>query len=122
MASAAKVVLIVALTIPLSVYGLRCGATATPEQSMQCCNPMRCHSPHNYHDRHNQDCCNTMPEMYAVLGQPAALLGISFSPVTLAIVPSFSNSLSESAASIMVGSHSHDPPKLRSAMVLALRI
>lgn len=121
MASAAKVVFIVALTIPLSVYGLHCGARAAPEQSMQCCNTMRCHSPRPYRSGHNQDCCNTMPEMYAALGQPAALLDISFSPMTVAIVQSFGNSLSESAAS-MVGSHSHDPPESRSAMVLALRI
>jgi len=61
--------------------------------------------------------------MYAVLGQPAALMSTSFSPKTLAIVQSFSDPLFKFVASNSVGNHSHDPPKLSvSAMVLTLRI
>ena len=110
--SAAKAGLFVTLTIALSEYGLDCGGAPTTEQSMRCCNTMRCHSPHNHRNRHPGDCCNTMPQMYAVLGQPPAQLSISFSPATLGMVQSFRDPISEFAAKNKVGSHSHDPPKL----------
>ena len=64
-----------------------------------------------------------MAEMYAVLGQPPALLSVSFSPATLGMVQPFSDSVSESAAKGKVGNHSHDPPKLpASATAQGLRV
>src|SRR5215475_3548505 len=109
---AAKTGLFVALTIALSVYGLNCRETPTLEQSIDCCNTMRCHSPRSRRSHHSQDCCNTTPQMYAVLGQPRALLSIAFSPVTLGTVRSFSHPLPEFVATGIVGNHSHDPPPL----------
>jgi len=64
-----------------------------------------------------------MPEMYAVFGQPPALLSISSSLRTLGIVQSFRNPISEFAAKNIVGNHSHDPPKLTaSATARNLRV
>jgi len=64
-----------------------------------------------------------MPEMYAVFGQPPALLSISSSLRTLDIVQSFRNPIFEFAAKNMVGNHSHDPPKLTaSATARNLRV
>lgn len=120
---AAKTGLFAALTIALSLYNLNCEATPAPEQSMHCCNTMRCHSPHGHRSQHSQDCCNTMPQMYAALGQPMAPVSIPFSPVTLGTMPSFRPPLSEVAVSSAVGNHSHDPPRLPvSPMEPALRI
>ena len=117
---AAKAGLFVALTIALFIYGLNCQATATPEHAMRCCDTMRCHSPQSHR---SQDCCNTTPEMYAVLGQPGPPLSASFSPVTLGTVEVFRHPLSVFVASSIVGNHSHDPPQLPvPAMELALRI
>src|SRR5215471_7154461 len=107
---AAKTGLFLALTIALSLYGLNCRGTPTPEQAMHCCNTMRCHSPHSHRTHHSQDCCDTAPEMYAVLGQPRALMSISFTPETFGTVQSFDHPLSESVPSSIVGNHSHDPP------------
>jgi hypothetical protein len=55
--------------------------------------------------------------MYAVLGQPTALLIISFSPATLGIVQSFRDPISEFAAKNIVRNHAHDPPKAQSLRV-----
>lgn len=117
----AKGGIFVALTIALCVYGPDC--TPTPEPSMACCNTMRVRSPHNHCNHRSQDCCKTVLQMYAALGQPAAPLRTSFSPVMLGVVPPSGDPLSEYAAGRIVGNHSHDPPKFRvSAMALNLRI
>jgi len=60
--------------------------------------------------------------MYAVIGQPPALLSTSFSPVTLGIVRSLSDPLSEYVASSLIGIHSHDPPQFLTSAALNLRI
>src|SRR5215469_9492609 len=122
MVSATKVGLFVALTTALSVFGLDCRDAPTTEQSMQCCNAMRCHSRNNHRGHPSGDCCNTLPQTYAVLGQPPALLRISFFPA-LGMVQSFRDPISEFAAKNIVGNHSHDPPKLAaSATARSLRV
>ena len=110
MVRAVKWVLMPTLTVALAAYGLDCLGMATPEQAMQCCNTMRCHT-HSHHQHHgSQDCCNTTPQMHTALGQPSSVQAIAFSPVALGVVQAFNDSqIMEVFASILAG-HSHDPP------------
>jgi hypothetical protein len=118
----AKWVLMATLTVALAAYELDCLGMATPEQAMQCCNTMRCHT-HSHHQHHgSQDCCNTTPQMHAALGHPPSVQSIAFSPVALGVVPAFDGSqIMEVAVSILVG-HSHDPPPACSTPFPTLRI
>jgi hypothetical protein len=122
MVRAVKWVLMPTLTVALAAYGLDCLGMATPEQAMQCCNTMRCHT-HSHHQHHgSQDCCNTTPQMHAALGQPSSVQALAFSPVALGVVRASNDSqIMEFSARIM-GGHSHDPPPQCSTAVLSLRI
>jgi hypothetical protein len=118
----AKWVLSSALIVALAAYGLDCLGMTTPEQAMQCCNTMRCHSHHHRGHHGSQDCCNTTPQIHADFGQPASVQAIAFSPVALGVVQAISDSqIMEFSGSILVG-HSHDPPLSCSTPVISLRI
>lgn len=110
-----------ALTVALAMYGLDCLGMITPEQAMQCCSKMHCHSHSRY--RHpGQDCCKASPQRHATLGQRSLAQGIFFSPVALDVVKVFSDSqVSECPISVVAG-NSHDPPLPCGTPLLALRI
>ena len=117
----AKLVLSSALTVALAAYRLDCLGMATPEQAMQCCNTMRCHT-HSHHKHHSQDCCNTASQMHAALGQPSSVQSVCLSPVTLGVVQAARDSqLLEFSPSIFAR-HSHDPPRSCSTRLISLRI
>lgn len=112
-------ILSLALTVALAMYGLDCLGMITPEQAMQCCNRMHCHS-HHHHP--GQDCCKAPPQMHAALGPPSAVQGIFFSPVALDVVKAFSDTqVLECSVSVIAG-NSHDPPLPCGTSLLALRI
>lgn len=117
----AKWLLALALTVALAAYGLDCLGMATPEQSMQCCENMRCHS-HHRPSGNTQDCCNATPQMYAALGQPPSAQAISFSPVALGVVQAFDDSEITGFFPCIIAGHSHDPPPDCSTSVIFLRI
>jgi hypothetical protein len=118
----AKWVLLSALIVALAAYGLDCLGMTTPEQAMQCCNTMRCHSHHHRSHHGNQDCCNTTPQIHADFGQPSSVQAIAVMPVALRVVQAFNDSqIAEFFASI-IAEHSHDPPPSCSTPVISLRI
>lgn len=114
-------VISLALTIALAAYGLDCLGMATPEQAMQCCNTMHCHS-HHHHSHGSQGCCNTASQMHAALGQPSAIRGIPFSPVALGVAQAPSDSQSMGFSPSIIAAHSHDPPASRPTPTISLRI
>lgn len=117
----AQCVISLALTIALAAYGLQCLVRATPEQAMQCCNAMHCHS-HHHHSDGSQDCCKTMPQMHIPLGQPSSFQGIVFAPVALGMVRVIcSHQIVEFSIPSVMG-HSHDPPLSWSKPTRSLRI
>jgi hypothetical protein len=118
----AKWVLSSALIVALAAYGLDCLAMATPEQAMQCCNTMRCHSRHHRSHHGSQDCCNTTPQMHADFGLPASVQAIDFSPVALGVVQAFKDSQITKFFASIIAVHSHDPPPSCSTPVISLRI
>jgi len=116
---AGRRVLFVALTVALATYALDCVSMSTPELAMRCCNSMHCHSQHHHK---GQDCCKTMPEMHAVLGQPSSVQGVSFSPVVLGLVPAFSEASGLEPSAGMIAEHSHAPPIFSPPAAPPLRI
>jgi hypothetical protein len=111
-------VLIAVLTVALAGYALDCVGMTTPEQAMQCCNSMRCPS----HGRHGQDCCKSMPSIYAALGQPSSIQGVSFSIIALGIVQAFDQCDGCASSSRLIAEHAHAPPFLDSPAPQPLRI
>ncbi len=114
----ARRVLQAVFTVAVGAYASDCGGMTTPEQAMQCCNSMRCSA----HGHHGQECCKTMPAMHAVVGQPSSVQGISFSPVTFAVVQSFNEAQRTESSARMIAEYSHAPPASCSPAVLPLRI
>ena len=104
---AGKRVLFVALSVALMTYALDCVSMTTPEQAMQCCESMHCHSQHH---RRAQDCCKTMPAVHAVLDQPSSTQGVSFCPLVLGFVQAFSEANGLEPSARIVAEHSHAPP------------
>lgn len=115
----ARWILLSALTIALVGYGFDCLGMTTPEQSMECCNRMRCHSHH--HSKQSQDCCNTTPQAHADLGNPSSLQSISYSPIALGCVHAPAHVELIGFFGTVITRHSHDPPH-RDTPVLPLRI
>jgi len=110
------------LIVALATYGLDCLGVTTPEQAMQCCNTMRCHSHHHRSRHRNQNCCNTTPQIHADFGRPSPMHGIAFAPGALGPIEAFGDSqIAEFFASV-VAEHSHDPPHSCCAPVTSLRI
>ena len=105
-----RAILVAVLTVVLSAYGLDCFGITAPEQSMQCCNRMHCHSPRNHHSHQSMDCCDTMPQMHSSLGHPSSVQGVSLSPVVLGLVLSFSDPRLVEGSCSIIAAHSHDPP------------
>src|SRR5579864_7989766 len=122
MMRSAKCGLVAALAVALATHGLDCMGSATHEEAMQCCNTMRCHSPHNRHSHHSMDCCDATPQMHPALGQPTSVQAISSSPVTLGLVHCSSNSHLMEVSRGIIGAHSHDPPIFRGLLMSPLRI
>lgn len=118
----AKWVLSSALTATLAAYGLDCVGMATPEQAMQCCNKMQCHTHHRRSHHGSQDCCSTTPQMRAALGQPSSIQGMTFSRVAFPVVQAFSDFQIVEFCSVIIAAHSHDPPASCSRPILSLRI
>jgi hypothetical protein len=118
----AKRAYVSALIVALATFALDCAGMITPEQAMQCCNTMRCHSHHHRSHHGNQDCCNTTPQIHADFGQPSSVQGIAFSPVALGVVQAFNDSQIADFFASIVAEHSHDPPHSCSTPVISLRI
>jgi len=116
---ACRRVLFLALSVALAMYALDCVSMSTPEQAMQCCNSMHCHSHHHHRA---QDCCKTMPEMHAVLGQPSSAQGVSFSPVVLGLVQAVSEADGLEPSARIIAEHSHAPPIFSPPAAPPLRI
>ncbi|MGH9773885.1 MAG: hypothetical protein ACRD50_02940 [Candidatus Acidiferrales bacterium] len=109
--------LLVALVAALAAYAVDCMAMTTPETAMECCQSMPC-SSHG----HSQDCCKTMPAMHAPFVQSASLQGVSFSPIVLAVLPTFKALQGADSSLPMIAAHCHAPPVSDSPAKLPLRI
>ncbi len=106
------------LAITLAAYAFDCGATATSEQAMQCCNSMPCSS----HGHHGQDCCKTMPTVRAPFVQPSSVHAVSFSPLVAAILPATGKSDTLDSSIRVIAAHFHAPPIHHAPAPLPLRI
>src|SRR5947209_14033486 len=95
----------------------------TPEQAMQCCKSMHCMSGnHNSSGNHSTDCCKTMPDMRAALGQPSSVHSLSLSPAALGVLPVSAQTQNLPAHRSLITTDSQSPPILFSAPLLSLRI
>jgi hypothetical protein len=114
----AKPIFLAVLSIALAAYAFDCGAAATPEQAMQCCNSMPCSS----HGHHAQDCCKTMPAMHAPFVQPSSAHAVSYSPLVFAVLPAARESQGFHLSARVVDATSHAPPILSAPAPLPLRV
>jgi hypothetical protein len=112
----ARPICLAVLTLSLAAYGLDCVGMTAPEQAMQCCQSMKCHS----HSVQGQDCCKNMPAHSAVVGQPTSIHSGNFVP---SVVGAMSADCARAADfSENIGESSHDPPLSASPPVLPLRL
>jgi hypothetical protein len=114
----AKSILLTVLAVFLSAYAFDCGAMTTPDQAMRCCKSMPCSS----HGHHGQDCCKAMPAMHATFVQPSLTHGILYSPVVVAVLAAFSESLGVDSSARTIAEHSHAPPAFYATAPVPLRI
>jgi hypothetical protein len=114
----AKPIFLAVLAVALAAYAFECGAAATLEQAIQCCNSMPCSS----HGHHGQDCCKTMPTLRAPFVQPSSMHGVSYSPVVLAVLPANAKSHSLESSNNVIAAHCHAPPIRYAPAPLTLRI
>jgi hypothetical protein len=114
-----KPILLNVIAVAIALYAIDCGAMTTPDEAMQCCNSMPC-SPHS--QDHSQECCTTMPSTHAPFLQPASAHDLSFSPVLVAVLRSFSASQGTDSAADVLASHSHAPPIPQAAVPSPLRV
>jgi hypothetical protein len=119
----ARLIVAVILLVAIGAYSVDCNAMTTPEQAMQCCKSMHCMSSHhNSSGNHSTDCCKTMPDMRAALGQPSSVHSISLSPAALAVLPVSKLSQDLQAHCSLIAIDSHSPPVPFSPPPLSLRI
>ena len=114
----AKPIFLTVLAITLAAYAFDCGAAATPEKALQCCNSMPCSS----HGHHAQDCCKTMPTMHAPFVQPSSMHGVSYSPLVFTVLPAARESQGFDPSDRVVEATCHAPPILSAPAPLPLRI
>ena len=114
----AKPIFLALLALSLATFAFDCGATMTPEQSMQCCNSMPCSSQ----GHHGQDCCKTMASMHAPFVQPSTVRGVAFHSVLSAVLPPSSQSPVLAASAIINSADYHAPPVLNAPSLGPLRI
>src|ERR1700694_5801928 len=114
-----KPILLTVMAIALATYASDCFAMSTPEQAMQCCDSMPC-SAHGH--EHSQECCKTMPSLHAPFVQPASPLGLSFSPVFVAVLPAFNTLQDLVFTAGVLTTHCHAPPISPIATPSPLRI
>ena len=114
-----KPILLVAVALAIAVYAIDCGAMTSSDEAMQCCSTMPCSS---HSQEHSQECCTTMPPTHAPFLQPASAHDLSFSPVLLAVPPSFSASKGLDFVADVLASHSHAPPIPQATVPSPLRL
>jgi hypothetical protein len=114
----ARPIFLTVLAVAIAAYAFDCGAAATPEQAMQCCNSMPCSS----HDHDGQDCCKTMSTVRVPFVQPSSLHGVSYSPLVFAMLPAVSESHLIDSVDRVVVEQSHAPPILGTLAPLSLRL
>jgi hypothetical protein len=115
----AKPILLVAVALAIAVYAIDCGAMTSSDEAMQCCSTMPCSS---HSQEHSQECCTTMPSTHAPFLQPASAHDLSFSPVLVAVLPSFRASKGLDSVADILASHSHAPPISQAAVPSPLRV
>jgi len=106
----ARSTLLTVLAVVLAVYGLDCLGELTPEQAMQCCNSMYC----SMHGHHGQDCCKTMPKLYAPF-VTSSVHGPSFSLIVFAMMPASGVSGDLDSLARSIAPQCHAPPVVNSA-------
>jgi hypothetical protein len=116
----AQGLVLAALTISLSTYGLDCLAMSTPDEAMECCKAMRCHY-HKHRGQNSRDCCKTTPQMHGIPTRPVAAQRITSPSITLAVARAVSHSESMDPYDYVIAQHSHDPPS-KAAPILRLRV
>ena len=107
------------LAFTMAAYGVDCLGMATPEQAMQCCRKMHCHSHHHRSHHGSQDCCKNATQMQVALGQPSSIQVIVLTPVALRAAHVFSDSHVAKCPTDIVARHSHDPPSSYATPVLS---
>lgn len=115
----AHAILVAAIIVTLSAYAIDCGVMTAPEQAMQCCKSMPCHS----HGHGSQDCCKTMPAMHAPFVQASISHDVSQPRAELGTVSTATAGLTiANPSERIVPALSHAPPILSSAASTPLRI
>jgi hypothetical protein len=106
------------LVVALVAYAFDCGAAATPEQAMQCCNSMPCSSG----GQHGQDCCKTMMAMHAPFVLAPSEQDVSYAPAVLAVLLGRGEAQDLDSAERVIPAHCHAPPIFSIPTLLPLRI
>ena len=114
----ASAILIAAIIVTLSAYAIDCGAMTAPEQAMQCCKSMPCHSQ----GHGSEDCCKTMPAMHAPFVQTSVSHDVSHLSVAAGTVSIAPQLLNTSHSTRIILALSHAPPILPAAASTPLRI
>ena len=114
-----KAILTAVVAAAFAGYAFDCGAEATPEQAMQCCETMPC-PPHGHGQA--QDCCKEMPTMHAPFVKPPAAQDDSLAPQVFVVLPAAPASPSVDSATPVLNAHCHAPPGLQKAASPPLRI
>jgi len=122
LAKCVKRVPVTTLAFALVVYGFDCPGTATPEQAMQCCKRMHCHSHHHNTHKGSRECCNDTTQLQVALGQPSSIHAIAVTPATMPTAHVFNDSRVAKYLTHNIARHSHDPPDSYATLVISLRI
>jgi len=113
-----KSVLFVMMMIALAAYAIDCGPMTTPDQAMQCCRSMPCHS----HGQDSGDCCKAMTAQHVPFLPAISLHAISLQPIDASAAVAVSARPTAASYARTMASLSHAPPPPSSIGSVPLRI
>ena len=113
-----KSVLFVVMMIALAAYAIDCGAMTTPDEAMQCCKSIPCHS----HGQDSGDCCKTMTAQHVLFLPAISSPAISLQPIAASAAVAVSPRPNAASYARTMASLSHAPPLPSSISSVPLRI
>jgi hypothetical protein len=113
-----KSVLFVVVMMALAAYAIDCGAVTAPDQAMECCKSMPCHS----HGQDSGDCCKAMTAQHAPFLPAISSQAISLQPIAASAVAAVGARPTAASYARTVASLSHAPPFPSSIGSFPLRI
>lgn len=114
----ARTILVALVGLALTAYASDCMDTASPEQSMQCCQSMSCAS----HGHTSEDCCKSMQSVHAPFMFSAHTNGGSLMTFAFVVLSAFDGSAELNSSRVLIPVYSHAPPGMGVTTPLPLRI